>query len=78
MHKCLALPALWGGGGGGGGEEEESTGHRCFPFTKGQECQPLKFLWCYLEQIVQQTLEWPVISDAMKFMWRHYNDIVLH
>ena len=55
----------------------ESTGHRCIPFTKGQECQPLKFLWCYPEQIVEQTLEWPVIWDAMMFMWRHYNDIVL-
>ena len=33
----------------------------------------VSFLFCQFHQTVKQTLEWPVIWDALPFMWRRCN-----
>ena len=40
----------------------ESTAHRWY------------FLWCYPEQAVEQTIDFPVIWDAMPLIWCHWNN----
>ena len=52
----------------------ESTGDRWIPLTKGQQHGPLMFLFCLSKQSVGQTLDWPVIRDAMAIIWRRRND----
>ena len=41
--------------------------------TEGQWCDPFMFLWCDPEQTVDQTVELPVIWDAMPFIWCQCN-----
>ena len=36
------------------------------------------FPWCYSKQIVEQTIEFPVILDVMTFMWRHSDGWYCH
>ena len=47
----------------------ESTGHRWIPRTMDGNAD--MFLCCQLKQTVQQTLDWPVVRDAMTVIWRH-------
>ena len=51
----------------------ESTGHRWIPLTKGQQHGPLMFLCCQSKQNVEQTLDLPVIRNAMTVIWRRRN-----
>ena len=46
---------------------EESTGYRWIPLTKGQWCGAFiwAFIWFASEQTVAQTIETPVILDAI-------------
>ena len=41
---------------------------------KGQWCGALMFLWSAPEQTVEETIETPVIRDAIS-LWRHCNEI---
>ena len=43
----------------------ESTGHRWIPLTKASDAELWCFLWSALEQIVEQTIETPVIRYAI-------------
>ena len=43
----------------------ESTGHRWIPLTKASEAELWWFGWSAPEQIVEQTIETPVIWDAI-------------
>ena len=43
----------------------ESTGHRWIPLTKASDAELWCFRWSAPEQIVEQTLETPVIWDAV-------------
>ena len=47
---------LWGG---------ESTGYWWIPLTKASDAELWYFLWCAPEETVGQTMETPVIWDAM-------------
>ena len=47
--------SLWG----------ESNGHRWIPLTKASDAELWCFLWPALEQTVEQTIETPVIWDAI-------------
>ena len=51
----LPHSALWG----------ESTGHRWIPLTKASDAEFWCFLWPAPEQTVEQTIETPVIWDAI-------------
>ena len=42
----------------------ESTGHRWIPLTKDSDAELWCFLWSAPKQIVEQTLETPVILDV--------------
>ena len=53
----------WGWGWGWGGDE--TTGHRWIPLTKISDAELWCFLWAAPEQTVEQTLEMPVIWDAI-------------
>ena len=53
--KTFALLALWG----------ESIGQRWIPVTKAGVAELWYFLWSAPEQTVEQTIETPVIWDAM-------------
>ena len=43
----------------------ESIGHRWIPFTKANDAKVWCFLWSAPEQTVEQTIETPVIRDAI-------------
>ena len=43
----------------------ESTGHRWIPLTKASGADLLCFLWSAPEQMFEQTIEMPVIWDAI-------------
>ena len=43
----------------------ESTGNRCIPLTKASGEEILYFLWSAPDQTVEQTIETPVILDAI-------------
>ena len=43
----------------------ESTGHRWIPYTKASHAELWCFLWSALRRMVEQTLETPVIWDAI-------------
>ena len=43
----------------------ETSGHRWIPLTKASEAELWCFLWSAPEQIVEQTIETPVIWDAI-------------
>ena len=43
----------------------ESTGHRWIPLTKASDAELWCFLWSVPEQTVEQTIETPVIWDAI-------------
>ena len=43
------------------------------PLTKASDAERLCFVWCAPEQTVEQTLDLPVICDAVMVMWRHCN-----
>ena len=52
----------------------ESTGHRWIPLTKANDTE----LWCFFDmrlnkQTVKQTIETPVIWDAVVLLWRFCN-----
>ena len=49
---------LWGGGGG-------STGHRWIPFTGTSDAELWRFLWPAPQQALKQTMETPVVWDAI-------------
>ena len=53
--KIRVTGPLWG----------ESTGHRWFPLTKASDAGLWCFLWSPPEQAVKQTIETPVIWDAI-------------
>ena len=44
---------------------EESTGHRRIPLTKASDAELWCFIWFAPEQGVEQTMETPVIRDAI-------------
>ena len=46
----------------------ESTAHQWIPLTKGSGAEFWGFLWSALEQTVQQTIQTPVIWDAIAFI----------
>ena len=46
----------------------ESTGHRWIPLTKASDAELWCFLWSAPEQTVKQTIETPVIWDAIAFI----------
>ena len=53
---------------------QEFTCHRWSPLTKGQyRGALLLFCCCQLQQIVEQTVELPVIWYALALRWRHFN-----
>ena len=54
---CVTGP-LWG----------ESTGHRWIPPTKASDAELWYFLWSAPEQKMEQTIETPVIWDAIAFI----------
>ena len=43
----------------------ESTGHQWIPVTKASSAEFCCFLWSAFEQTVEQTIETPVILDAI-------------
>ena len=47
----------------------ESTGHRWIPPTKASDAE----LWCFLWCAPEQTVELPVVWDAMMSTWHHCN-----
>ena len=50
------------------------TGRRWI-LNKGQLCGALMFSYsCYTVQATEQTVEAPVIWDAVMLMWRHSNE----
>ena len=62
-HQMDAFPRYWP-------FVRETTGHRLIPLTKASDSE----LWCFLQsaakQTVEQTIETPVISDAIwKLFW---------
>ena len=59
MEAFTALLALLGG---------ESTGHRWIPLIKASEAELWCFLWSVSEQTVEQTIETPVIWDAIELI----------
>ena len=46
----------------------ESTGHRWIPLTKATDAELWSFLWSAPEQMVEQTIETPVIWDAISLI----------
>ena len=63
----LVTGPLWG----------ETTGHRWIPLTKASVAEFWCFVWCSPEQMVAQTVDMPLICDAMvptcivtSFKWR--------
>ena len=50
----------------------KSSGHWLILLTKGQWIG----LWCYPVQVAEQMVEWSVVRDAMRVMWRHFNEIL--
>ena len=46
----------------------ESTGHRWIPLTKASGAELWCFLWSVPEQTAKQTIETPVIWDAIAFI----------
>ena len=59
----LVTGILWG----------ESTGHRWIPLTKASDAELWNFLWSVPDQTVEQTIEIPVIWDAVALIIRHCN-----
>ena len=51
----LVTGPLWG----------EFTGHQWIPLTKASDAELLCFLWFAPEQMVEQTIEMPVIWDTI-------------
>ena len=56
--ETFSTGPLWG----------ESTGRRRFLLTKASDTEFLCFLWSVPEQTVEQTIEKPVIWDAMALL----------
>ena len=52
------------------------TGSSWIPHTKGQCCGALVLSLVLAWPTVKQTVESPVVWDAMSFMWRHCNAIL--
>ena len=46
----------------------EFTGHRWIPLTKASDMELWYFLWSAPEQTVEQTMETPVIWDAISLI----------
>ena len=55
MKKITVIGHLWG----------ESKGHQWIPLTKASDVELWWFLWSAPEQMVEQTMATPVISDAI-------------
>ena len=58
---------------------EEFTGHRWIPLTKASNAELYWFLWSAPEQTVEQTIETPVICDAITLiitllLWKTPNE----
>ena len=53
----------------------ESTGHRWIPLIKASDAEQLWcFLWSASEHTIEQTIEMPVIWDAIAIITSHCND----
>ena len=53
----------------------ECTSDRGFPSHRARYVELVCFLWCWYVQVVNQTSELSVDSEAMTPMWRHVNTI---
>ena len=62
-HFLHYWPFVGGGGGGGG-----FTGQRRIPLTKASDTELWCFLWSVPEHTVEQTIETPVIWDAIRLI----------
>ena len=61
-HIFHIIGPLWG----------ESTGHQWIPLTKASDVELWCFLWSVPEQMVEQTIEAPVIWDAIMLIMRSH------
>ena len=64
--KWKHIPRYWSFG-------REFTGHRWIPLTKASDGELLCFLWFVHEQMVEQTIETPVIWDAIALIMTSCN-----
>ena len=52
----------------------ESTAHRWIALPKASDAELWCFLWCAPEEMVEQTIDAPVVWDANALIWRHNNE----